>query len=463
MAATTSSSAKLTFSTNLVFFDTVFVTQGSSVRIFTVHNNNSEAVVVSSIRVAGTSASFFNINVDGTPGPVVNNVKIPAKDSIYIFATVTVNPNNQNNPLVIQDSLVFTTNGNIQSVKLQAFGLNAYFFVPNKFPKYGPAYHLLSSSGDSNVWTTNSAGKPYVVFGYLLVPPGMTLNIQSGVNVYLHDSAVILVDSGATLQVAGTSAKPVNFQGDRLEPAYKTIPGQWNGILLGPGSINNTISWAVLQNGITGIQADTVYNNNPTLKIDHTIVKSMSYYGLLGEGATIVADDCVFADCQYSSVALYIGGNYQFYQCTFADYWGVDNSYGQRSTPLLYLNNYYKSATNQTIERAIKASFGNCIIYGALNEEIKFDSLYTTGDPMNYYFENCLIKTQSSFPANHCNDSIYKNQDPLFTNPSIDDYNVANPGPAIGRGNATISTTYTIDLDGTQRPQQQATLGAYER
>jgi hypothetical protein len=468
---TASSSAKLSFSTNLLFFDTVFITQGSSVRVFVVHNNNNEAVVVSSIKTAGSSASMFNINVDGvagTPNYTFTNVKIPANDSIYVFATVNVNPLNVNNPLVIEDSLQFTTNGNVQYVELQAFGWNAYYYIPNIFPKNGPAYYELQCGTGGNTSTTWNNDKPHVIFGYLLVPPGCTLTINAGAGVYLHDSAVIFVDSAASLQVKGTFAAPVTFQGDRLEPDYKYLPGQWNKIWLTPESVNNKISWAVIQNGTTGIEADTIGNlTNPTLAMDHTIIKGMSAYGLLGEGATIRANNCVIADCQYSCLFLWIGGNYHFFQCTFADYWGVDNSYGQRTSDLLYLNNYYQSYAGQNIPRDMdSAFFGNCIIYGALDEEVDLDSNY--GAKFNYYFENCIIKTKHNTSLGyHYNDSVYTytNHDPLFTNPSGDNYMVNQGSPALGQANPSIASNpdYNVDLTGMTRPSIGATIGAYEQ
>lgn len=456
---TTSPSAKLSFSTNLLFFDTVFATgsTGSSVRIFTVHNNNNEAVIISSIKLAGNYSSF-EVNVDGVPGTNFTNVKIPANDSIFVFVQVNVNPLNTNNPMVIEDSLIFTTNGNVQWVNLQAFGWNAYYYVPNMFPKYGPAYSELPCGTE---WKND---KPHVIFGYLVVQTGCTLKIDAGAGVYLHDSAVLLVDSAATLNVAGTQTQPVTFQGDRLEPDYKYLPGQWNEILLYK-SVNCNVSWAVIQNGTTGIQVDTVApgNSNPALTMDHTIIKGMSSYGFLAEGAPVTANNCLISDCQYSCAALVYGGTYTFNQCTFADYWGVDNSYGQRTTPLLDINNYYQSVTGQNIYRPIyKAFFGNCIIYGALNEEILLDSA-GSNDLMNYYFENCVLKTQHSFPGNHISDSAYINQDPLFTNPGADNC-LVNPGsPALGNANSSIASQYPIDLAGQSRPATDATIGAYEQ
>ncbi len=422
---TTSSSAKLSFTSNLLFFDTVFVTQGSTARIFVVHNYNNEAIVTN-IKLQGSYMSPFQINVDGVPGQVWNNVKIPANDSIYVFTRVNVDPLNVNNPALIKDSLVFNTNGNTQWVDLQAFGWNAYFYVPNVFPATGPPYSVVKC-GD--VWKND---KPHVVFGYLL--DTCTLTIEQGTHVYFHDSASLYVLG--TLKVQGSPTQPVTFQGDRLEPAYNYLPGQWGEIFLAPGSVNNTISWAVIQNGTTGIQADTIGNTNPTLQMDHTIIKGMSGYGLLGEGATITANNCLIADCQSSCVFLYIGGNYHFYGCTFADYWGVDNSFGQRSTPLLYINNNYQSSAMQNIGRSIdSAYFGNCIIYGALQEEIGLDSNF--GAKFNYYFDNCVLKTQHSFVGFHNNGMLYINQDPSFNNIGIDDYTV-NGSSALGHADPSI-------------------------
>lgn len=451
---TTSSSAKLSFSSNLVFFDTVFVSQGSSVRIFVVHNNNNQAIVTS-IKLQGSYTSPFQINVDGVKGTNFNNVKIPANDSIYVFTQVNIDPLNLNNPSLIRDSLVFTTNGNIQWVDLAVFGWNAYYYYPNIFPAKGKGPAFSEINATDSVWKSD---KPHVVFGYLVVPQGHTLTINAGAGVYMHDSAVILVDSTATLNINGSYTNNVTIQGDRLEPSYKNFPGQWNEILLYKTG-NCRISWAVIQNGSTGIQVDTIEpgNSKPALTMDHTIIKSMSGIGLLGVGAPVTANNCVIADCQSSCVGLFYGGTYSFYQCTFADYW----SYSQRSTPLLYLNNHYQTASGQNVYRPIyKAFFGNCIIYGALTDEIKFDSITSSQDSMSYYFENCLLKTTQSFPAKRAENIIL--EDPLFNNTAADNYVLNGNSPAKTAGNPKVSTMYSnpISLDGTTWPSTP-NIGAY--
>src|ERR1035437_6319023 len=113
---------KLTFSTDTVFFDTVFTTVGSVTQRLMVHNYNASKVLVSSIRLGGGSNSVFSLNIDGTPAASLSDVEIAANDSIFIFVKVTVNPNNQNTPLVVTDSILFNTNGNLQKVDLVAWG-----------------------------------------------------------------------------------------------------------------------------------------------------------------------------------------------------------------------------------------------------------------------------------------------------------------------------------------------------
>ena len=91
---TTDPSAKLEFSGDTVLFDTVFTTVGSTVASLLVYNPNDKKIVISSIQLAGGSASQFRLNIDGVPGASASNVEISGHDSLYIFVEVTVDPNN---------------------------------------------------------------------------------------------------------------------------------------------------------------------------------------------------------------------------------------------------------------------------------------------------------------------------------------------------------------------------------
>ena len=75
-----------------------------------IYNKNSEPLSIESIMLASGEATGFRMNVDGRKGSSFNNVGILANDSMYVFVEVTVDPNGGNQPLLIQDSVLFTVN-----------------------------------------------------------------------------------------------------------------------------------------------------------------------------------------------------------------------------------------------------------------------------------------------------------------------------------------------------------------
>jgi hypothetical protein len=118
----------ISFSTDTLLFDTIFTTLGSTTKSIIVRNTQKQSIKISNIKLAGGATSSYRINVDGDAGINFNDIEIPAKDSIYVFAEVTVNPNASNLPFIIEDSIQFTTNGKLQQVQLNAYGQNAHFF-----------------------------------------------------------------------------------------------------------------------------------------------------------------------------------------------------------------------------------------------------------------------------------------------------------------------------------------------
>ncbi|MBD0293808.1 MAG: hypothetical protein ICV84_01205, partial [Flavisolibacter sp.] len=124
---TTNTDALLKTDIDTLQFDTVFTTTGSVTQLFKIINTNNRSIKISSVRLAGGATSPFRINVDGTPGPQVNEVEIAGKDSAYVFATVTIHPTNASLPFVVRDSIEISYNGNKKWVQLEAFGKNAHF------------------------------------------------------------------------------------------------------------------------------------------------------------------------------------------------------------------------------------------------------------------------------------------------------------------------------------------------
>lgn len=453
----TDSSAKIDFSTQAILFDTVFTTVGSSTRTFLVYNRNSQPIKISSIRLANGSVSNFRINVDGLKGVSFSDIEIKAKDSMFVFVEVTVNPNNSSSPLIIRDSVIFQTNGNIQNVHLEAWGQNAYFYTPNKKIIFSDGSGISYSVIKCIDWKND---KPHVIYGYAVVDSGCTLTILPGTKVYMHPNAVLWVYKDGTLNVGqgGDKSTPVIFQGDRLEPQYAEAAGQWKSIWLSPGSKNNVINWAIIKNGSIGIQADTMGASvNPTLTISNTIIRNMSVAALYAQGSYVYGWNCVFANCGQYVAALTLGGKYNFYHTTFANYWSGSN----RQFPVLLLNNYYKDVNEHIQSRTLdSAYFYNCIVYGDVSsgDEIKLDKGGTGG--FNYKFHNSVLK--STLTGVQFENVV--TGDPYFYDTGNNDYRIKSPNSsAIGKGDDAFMNLFPYDLSGNPRlANPTVTPGAYE-
>lgn len=453
----TDSSAKLEFSTDSIMFDTVFHFAGSTTKTFRIYNKHDRPINISKAYLAGGTSSPFKLNIDGISTtasmPVLTDIEIMGGDSMYVFVQVFVNPSGSL-PVLIKDSIIFETNGNIQDVNLTAIGQDVYLHTPNVFPTNGfPPYSIITCN---DVWTND---KPHLIFGYAVVDSACTLTMLQGTRVYLHNYSVLWIYKDGTLIIDGDLGNEVTIQGDRLEPEYKDVPGQWGKIWLSRLSKNNVIDYAIIKNGQIGIQVDTVASTTtPTLRITNTIVKNMSAAALYGQGAHIRAVNCVFANCGQYVAALTLGGKYKFEHCTFANYW----TYDSRTSPTLALSNYYVSTVGTILRPLDSCYFGNCIIYGSIDEELGMDTLAAAGPGFfSYEFEFCDIKTQHSFDGHY---STCVNGDPGFVDVTINNYKLGPSAFAAEKGTPAISII--TDLQGYTRPNPAhgifPDIGAYE-
>jgi hypothetical protein len=434
----TDPSLTLSFSTDTVFFDTVFTSIGSVTQRLTIYNKHDGKVSISNVMLAGGESSNYRINIDGQPVLQAQDVEIPGHDSIFIFIRVTVDPNNENTPFVVSDSIVFLTNGNPQDVKLMAWGQNA------RFLKNG----IIEGN---QVWDSL---KPYVIFGHARVDTSSSLTILAGTKVYFHWGSHFDVSDDATLNVIGSREHPVRFQGDRLDPFYRDLPGQWGGIYLERGSKNHSINYAVIKNGTFGLSLDSLgTGTTPGLVLDNTIIQNTTSDGIYAYSSAIVSTNCVVGNTGGSALDIEKGGSYDFRQLTIANYW----SGSVRLAPSLYLSNYsYDDAGNKIPWPLEKAFFGNAIIYGIDEEEIYLDIL--DGTPFEYTFDHAILKTGADVTQPPHYLSCTANEDPLFVDPNLLDFHIDSLSPAIGKG---IPMGVTLDLDGNPRGAAPG-LGAYE-
>ena len=93
----------LTFSKDTVSFDTVFTTVGSSTLRLMVYNRNKNALAISNIWLDNTTTAF-KVNVDGENDLTqLQNIQINGGDSLYVFIKVNIDPNNKNNPVLVEN------------------------------------------------------------------------------------------------------------------------------------------------------------------------------------------------------------------------------------------------------------------------------------------------------------------------------------------------------------------------
>lgn len=421
----------LHFSHDTVIFDTVFTTVGSVTRQFTVINNNSGAVQIGRIETGLGNNGNFRINVDGVAGPVTN-YRLEAGDSMYVFTDVTIDPADKNLPFVVRDSVRFLTGTTEQHVKLMAWGQDANFY----------RNETLECNGEK-IWT---AERPYVIIDSVLVPRNCLLRIEAGARIHSHHRSSFLVLG--SLEVNGSPENRVVFEGDRLDPFYRDRAGQWAGLRFLAGSNNNIIRYADIKNGLIGIQVDSLPNGSqPNLEMEGVKINNMSLVGLLGYTSHIRAVNSIISNCSERLFLGELGGNYEFYHCTFA------NS-GHRESSVVALNTNFEAPGGPVIVNNLNFTMVNSILWGGRDEEL---SIIDRGDGnISLIIQNNLIKTGWEELAE--NENIL-NKNPKFKDQQGNDFQLQSESPAIGQGsNIGIS----IDIEGNQRNLQTPDLGAHE-
>ena len=445
-----SANVKLRFSVDTVMFDTVFTTIGSTTQHLKIYNPYDQKVLISSIKLAKAETSSFRLNINGVSSNEVKNLEIAPFDSLYIFVEVTVDPNGQNLPLVVKDSIEFVTNTNRQDVDLVAWGQD-FKLIKKEILK-------------STIWTNE---KPYLVYNYAYVDSTATLTINPGTKVYFHKDAGLFVKGKVIAK--GTVENPIRFQSDRLESVYDNVPDQWNGVLLYSGSVNNEFSNVEIKNANIGLQVGNIEDKGSAkVKLSNVKIQNMAYAGIFAMKSDIQAANCLITNCGFYAVALLISGSYEFNHSTIANYWG---GYGfkARSTPAVFISNILNISKDKPdyIGNIEKASFGNCIITGNATDRNELILRKSSEGVYNYMFDRCILQVADTFKTTSTDHfvNILKGVDPKFVDPYKKyNFELDTLSKAKDVANRTISKLYPSDLKGRDRFLDNGPdIGAMER
>lgn len=462
---------QLIFSEDTVLFDTIFTTVGSVTKRFTARNPHTNAVRVQ-IALLGGTPSPYRINVDGASGTVFNDVEILGGDSIFVFVEAELGPGGVNTPFVIEDHIVFNTNGSEQRVLLAAWGQDAHFFHPDRAIQGFPPFSIIAGGQDENgnticetvTWVND---KPYVIYGYAVVDSCSTLNIAPGVRVYVHGGGGLWVYRWGRIAAEGTLEEPIVFQSDRLEPMYAELPGQWDRIWIneGPAGNDNRLVNVLIKNALVGVQCETFPLNplQPTseakLVLNNVRIRNCSAAGILSRNYAIVSNNLLVGDCGQHSIALTGGGNYSFNHTTVANFW----DYEVRQTPAFIMTNTTVDINGTLQVRSIEQStFQNGIIHGSNNNEFLVE--VDDAAPVDYRFQYFLLRTdQSTSNTAHFGPELFRNQDPGFASTEERNFRLTQTSYARNRGTSS-GIEAVQDLVGNTRncDGEGFDLGAYE-
>lgn len=465
--------ARLEFSNDSILFDTVFTqSPGSVMKRFVARNAQDRAVRVN-ISLAGGTPSPFRINVDGISGTTFSEVEILGGDSVFVFVEATLDQNNASNPLIIEDHVVFNTNGNEQQVLLQAWGQDAYYHPgpgEESIQFSGlPRFHYAAGGFDENnvqicetVFWPND--KPHVILNYAVVDSCSTLIIEAGARIHVHGGGGMWIYRYGRIEAIGNFDQPIIFQGDRLEPFYAELPGQWDRIWINEGAqgSDNILQNVVIKNALIGIQAESdpfgvagwPLSENQ-LFLNNVKIRNCSAAGILSRNYRIQSTNLLVGDCGQYGVALTGAGEYLFNHTTIANFW----DYEIRQTPAFILSNSF----NGEIRSVQNSQFVNGIIWGSNGNEFQLDMQDPASQQLT--FDRYLFRTDQ--PTNDSGifpnqPGIFRNIDPQFVDVSSRNFDLKSNSPSIDQGIVIAGDVISIaDIDNSPRCDLPD-LGAYE-
>ncbi len=399
------SNIELSFSQDTLYLDTVFTGLGSSTYSFTVRNPSHENITIDRIFLGRGESSFYRLNINGLSARSAENIELLAGDSAYIFVEITPQVGAANT-LVYTDSVLFETGSVRQHVDLVTAVWDAHYHFPNRvltidqpepYPDLLIPYAVLSCN---EVWTND---KPHVVYGYAVVDSACSLHINPGTQVHFHQGSGLWVYRDGALEVDGLNLgsieAPVVFQGDRLEPGYEYVPGQWGGLLggifiMGGEATQATINNAVIKNATTALRVDSSGSPSSEVRLHNTIISHNSRVGLYGGYGRVTATNSVFGPAGY--YAFYgLGGHYRLEHCTLLNTW----NFSSRNGTALGLFNWFEDGNGTRYLRDVQASVTNSVVSGTLDNEVSLG--IDAGGSFDVRFDHSALRIDPNPQSGH--------------------------------------------------------------
>ncbi len=447
--------AHLTFSRDVVSFDTIITTVSSSTQRLLVYNGNDNGLRINEVRLKHAGYSPFRVNVDGQflQDGWGTDFEVRRNDSIFVLVEVTLPDGNADTVTTHTDSLCFRLeSGEVQYVTLMAGGRDAIH------------WHGIKVIEQDTVLPNR---KPIIVYDSLYVSSGATLTVSAGTQLYFHQHASMRVDG--TLTVNGTLEQPVVFRGDRTGNLfdylpYDNTPQQWGGVYL--NGHGHKLTYLDLHSSTFGIIAE-----DTDIELANCILHNTGGNALWTRNSSVRAYNTQISNA-YGNLFQMIGGQADMTFCTLAQFYNYDAVRGWA----LSLSDYDVEYGDTMYYDIAHASFINCVITGYGEDVISGNFLKESKyqDSARYYFQNCFLNTVYSDDSNvRFVRNIYVNpEDTMHYGPQfalfdtyarLYDFTPSNQACFRNNADASLVKEYPLDRLGRSREADgHADIGAYE-
>lgn len=447
-------SLRLTLSTDSLDFGIVFTGYGTSTRRVVLRNTNANALTID--RVAFRNGRFFHVSVDGEADSTRwHALTIRGGDSALIFVRAYIDPLEQNNPVIVEDEIVFLYNGNTATLRLSAIGQDVKLLT--KWD-YLADQHL-------------TADKPYLVQDTLLFRKNLT--IDAGATFYMMNNAAVI--TLGDVSVEGTREAPVVFRGARTDNLFDSVPyayasGQWQGIYLLQEAQKKTNSYTFryvdILSGNVGLFCQSEPSGElPTLTMDGCRIHNMAVYGVVCLNTDAVITNSEISCC--ASYGVYLqGGTHTLVHNTIAAYFGYPytnlniHSTAREDVAAVYINNLSKSSA------PMQSFLYNNIITGARRQCLVLAAPLPDayrGDFRGNYLRTDTFRLpqfeQNVYAGDE--DTVFVNNYYLYKEYRYYDFHLDSVSPAIGIADEDIAVSYPFDRDGNSRTLS-ADAGCYQ-
>jgi RHS repeat-associated protein len=310
-------------------------------------------------------------------------------------------------------------------------------------------YAQTSLSGTLSATTTLYGTQVYSISGTMVVPSGVTLNIQPGTVIKFNSGAGMDVQPGSTLIVNGTLAQPIYFtsindisiggdangNGGATPPA----PGDWNSIILDGATVS--LQHVQMQYGggpvTSGSQVGMIETtDNANVTIADSVLAYSFFIGIQtgypsGGGDTVTVTDTAFYGIEDRAINAYGGSTVHVVNDTFDG-----NAYG------VFSHGGSVDVENSIISNSIGTQFGGIELCcgGTFTSLINNDVYTTAPGTANYTGLNDPTGTNGNISAN-----------PVYMNGALHDYRPTYGSPAIDAANGTVPNYPLTDTFGLPR------------